>query len=106
MWGDLFLGERQSLPVLLSQRRCQGTEAPSLAISGASVLVGNLDTLTSPGPSIFSSEDPKVAHITPLNPFRPQWVAVFGREDKPQILRGRSQWEVRPTLVNQPVPLG
>lgn len=47
-----------------------------------------------------------VAHTTPLNPFKPQWVAVFGREDKSQILRGESQWEVHLTLVNQPVTLG
>lgn len=70
--GDLFLGKRQSIPVLLNQQRCQGTEAslhnrnqvlhggggPSPAISDAFVLVGDLDTLTSTGPSIFSSEDP------------------------------------------------
>lgn len=56
--GDLFLGKRQSIPVLLSQQRCQGTEAslhnrnqvlhggggPSPAISDAFVLTGDLDT--------------------------------------------------------------
>lgn len=112
--GDLFLGKRQSIPVLLSQQRCQGTEAPlhnrdpgpSPAIPDAFVLVGDLDTLTSPGPSIFSSEDCMVAHTTPVNPFRPPWVAVFGREDKPQTLWEESQWEACLTLVNQPVTLG
>lgn len=78
--GDLFLGKRQSIPVLLSQQRCQGTEAslhnrnqvlhggggPSPAISDAFVLAEDLDK-PFPGPSIFSSEDPTAAHTTPLN---------------------------------------
>lgn len=94
--GDRFLGKRQSIPVLLSQQRCQGTEAPlhnrnqvlhgggglSLAISDAFVLVGDLDTLTSTGPSIFSSENPMVAYTTPLNSFRPQWVAFLVERTK------------------------
>lgn len=46
-----------------------------------------------------------VAHSTPLNPFRLQLVAVFGRGEKPQILRRGPQWEVHMTLVHQPVPL-
>lgn len=29
------------------------------------------------------SEDLVVAHTTPINPFRPQWVAVSAREDTP-----------------------
>lgn len=110
--GDLFLGKRQSIPVLLSQQRCQGTEAPlhnrnQVLHGGRGPPPSHFRCLClrwgfryshSPGPSTFSSEDPTVAHTTPLNPFRPQWVAAFGREDKTQILRGGSQWEVQPAF--------
>lgn len=45
------------------------------------------------------------SHTTLVNPFRPQWVAVSGSEDKPYILRGGPQWRVHLTLVYQPAPL-